>query len=243
MSNSWFYTLLIKKQKFLGDERFTSVVEASEALGFTVKNPVTGLISYITKDGTEWADFDNLEDTGKVISQSGGTLQLWKHDVDIGLTFDHSGEGQAATIHGLGLDDKPHLGSISLLIDDTHFKDRVAGESLANDIKRLFVELCVNLGAVYGYSIDENLFEWLMHRWHIHQDVKSQKKPSVLCWLNYFEGHYISKIGMEKLRNFDCKITEIPSTGVIVSFFESPREVRIPVMQKINEKWWKESAG
>jgi hypothetical protein len=143
------------------------------------------------------------------------------------------------TINSLSLDDDPHFGAISICIDETHFQERVTGESLGNDIKTLFVDLCANLGAVYGYSIDEPLFEWLMPHWHLHRDVKSQKKPSVLCWLNYFEANYISKIGLEKFRNFDCNITEIPRAGVIVSFFESPRGVRIPVMQKINEKWWR----
>jgi hypothetical protein len=212
----FFYNIL-----FTPNETFASSFKVISDAGYTLIHPdehiITGVID------SEPFESDNQKRALDIISEKGGILKLWGKSINPALWLNHS---------------DLQLSELSVIIDKSYFTDANC-ELISEHMKNLFTELCKKTGAVYGYADDEHSCRIFGYDSNI-ENIISGKEP-VLSWLNYFSSSYLEKIGGRKVfQNFNCKISEIPTYGIMVSFFNHPWEADLAEIQLLNEKWKEE---
>ena len=238
MSNTWWYTSLISSRDSIAAQEIEAITAAN---GYSLRNPVTKRIHLERVDaetiGQESLDLETLDSLTPQLSKRGTLLQIWKGEVDISLTFDLTGAGYAWDIKTNKLVDHAFYGSVSICIDNTFLhSDSPERFEVSRDGRQLFISLASALAAPYGYSADEYATEQFIHRWHIHDDTRLQRKPAVLFWENYFSTAYFNAIGSSTFEKLGAKIEEFRS-GYLVSLFDYPWDVQLPTLESINRAW------
>lgn len=247
MSNHWTYKLLLPPHSVLDIQTLTRILEVVEATGYSARAP-TGrkyVISRVVGLKFEELAVDTLEEVAGILSEGAVSLQLWKpdrHEIDYhfsaDLSFDWTGSDYSRVVRDFHLDDTVTFGSLSAGVENVYFRgDAEERWEVAHDLREIFKGLCLLLGAVYGYSYDENAWEILLKDSHIHTEVKDQKKVSVLYWLNYFAKEHLAHMGgAETFRSIGCKVENL-AMGALVSLVEHPWEVTEELLIATNEKW------
>lgn len=229
MSNTWFYNILLSPQITISNESINKILSLAKSVGYSTMNPITGMISIMSTDGMEEFKFDQVPEAINFLSSDGGLLSLWDDDVDIGLWIDRSNTM-------MDLHNPSNLREISIIIAHHHFRDPTTRLKVANNVQKLFIDLCKILEPIYGYSVDEPTMEIFADRLYGQGSIWSYGKPSVLFWLNYFSHRQVSQNEIDIFKSLGGIIAEL-SSGIIVSFFDYPWDVDINMLQSVNDRW------
>jgi hypothetical protein len=239
MSNQWHYSLLVEPTKNLSTAGIRQIVRLVGSRGYSVLNPVTRIVSCMRLGGMQELVSNDLDMALEILASEGGLLVFWKGDVNIQLTFDHAGEQAAISMSALQLPDTPTFGTISVSLDSHYLRYKQSPKeslAVASDVLWIFEQLCSFEDTVYGYSADEYAFEALIDRASIQRDVREEKLPSVLFWLQYFGADYVAQSGLEAFVKLGAKFQNLPN-GVAISFFDYPWEVDIERLLALNSRW------
>ncbi len=248
MSNSWWYEFLIEREPFNRAKVF-KILSLMERLGYFPINPVLGDIRvfWVAPDlDFKMGEFGDLDDAVSFLEHPGSIMDLWKDDVVVNLGTDFTGaeevrqlEALAKVLQKMGrLPDEPHFGKIDLSIEWAYFYGTPADHfTAAEDLRLAFGEIATEFEVPFAYSRDEDVFDSFFPCMHIHRDLYLQQPPSILFWLNYFSNDYLAQIGgAEIFKPLGAQIEPL-SKGVLVSFFEHPRDMDLHKLWQINDEW------
>lgn len=222
MSNSWRYQALLSRPLLAEDVSRTLAI--ANAQGYDPHNPGTGRVSGITLNGLDERDHATVDEAIAVVAREGGTITLWKGEVDVSIAFyssNKAGEGLAC-------------GGVDLYIDNAFFRDDHHRAEIAVSIKSIFVSICDELQAFYEYATDEELWELVSNRWSdTRRALANGAKPPVLFWLNYYDLRHFMWASADAFVDLPAAVTRTRN-GVLVSFFEFPWQVNRSLLKDLS---------
>jgi hypothetical protein len=239
MSNTWDFTVVLPCADVNSTEGIWKLLRLVQIHGFTAVNPLTNVVKGFTRTGEAETVFYDLGSAVTYLSQSGGSLQLWKGTIDILLSVGQLEEGLHPTSNNQPDDYMPNYCVCSLLVDGTHFRydlDPTESMLISSDLQDLFKELCTLTGAHYGYSTDEYALEQFWEDLQIYQNIRYLDPPTVLFWLQYFSSEYAEHMDLTRVSDLGGVIRQLEN-GVLVQFFDHPWAVKLNKLARVNSAW------
>lgn len=229
MSNIWSYDL-VRPEPLSASEIEAALALLTDA-GYAARSPaqVEPLVRGLTGSASQRSASDGQ--MTDVLAQDGGSVVLWKDEVDILLTVSAAASQTEVSSRAAG---RPGRCQLAVSVDDAFFRREPARATLAADMKRVFIGLCELLGATYGYVSDEDEWEALVTAAPDADRARLQRP--VLFFLNYFADASLSQLGDNPFAALPARVERL-GRGVLVSFFGSPWEVDLPQLAAINQRW------
>lgn len=231
MSQIWSYYLLVPEKISLSNERLSEIGDLLKRVGFSTANPVSGLIDLF---GIERKSLDPIEKTCERIEDilphvnvPGLLLTIWKGDVDARIGFDLHGEDQGWVRRIAGYPEDIPFGTISISIDNTHFRPDNANRSeTADQLLSLFKGLCQIFDPAYGFLLNEDIYETYIFGKYDQPDTHQTETPQkrkihLLFRANYLSKEYCACVDTNEILERGAKIEPFHK-GIFVSFFENP---------------------
>jgi hypothetical protein len=232
MSNSWSYEALFPRS--LGCDDISQARHVVEERGYAPNNPVSGIISVVALNGEEDRKYGSIAEALTVLETEGGLLQLWKEDVDLFLTVQPASSRRAEGAFQLMPSGWSRL---TLSVDGCFLRDEAARSAVAGDMWAMFVALCEQLGAAYGFSRNEDLLDAFGEELKsLPSVVVNGERPPLLFWLNYFRRDHFPWLDEEMFSRVGGWVTAFPR-GMLVSIFDAPWEVELAALQETNRRW------
>src|SRR5437868_2318039 len=176
MGNSWSYQTLLSRPLSTVDVSRTLAIASSK--GYDPRNPGTGRVSGIALNGVDERDHTTVDEAIAVVVREGGSITLWRREVDISIAFHPFVQAQAGLTWS----------AVALSVDNTFFRDDGHRAETAASVKSMFISICDELQAFYGYATDEELWELFSNRWgEAREALAIGARPPVLFWLNYYD--------------------------------------------------------
>ena len=222
MSNSWRYQALLSRPLVAEDVSRTLAI--ANAQGYDPHNPGTGRVSGIALNGLDERDHATLDEAIGVVVREGGSITLWKGEVDVSIAFYSSDRASA----------RPTWSGVDLYIDNTFYRDDDRRVETAISIKSIFVSICDELQAFYGYATDEELWELVSNKWaDAREALANGAKPAVLFWLNYYGLRHFKWASADAFEDLPAAVTRFRN-GVLLSFFEFPWQVNRSLLKDLS---------
>src|SRR6185369_3962435 len=111
MSNSWNYQTLLSRP--LSAEDVSRTLAIANSQGYDPRNPGTGRVSGMALNGLDERDHATVDDAIAVVVREGGSITLWRGEVDVSIAFRLSALAGASFIWS----------GVELSIDNTFFRD------------------------------------------------------------------------------------------------------------------------
>lgn len=241
MSNVWYYDILIERQSIFAESEVSRIMQIFQDHGYSVWNPQSRRISVTSLDSEKFLSLENLTEAVSYVSKEGGLLDFWQNDVGLGFSFDHAGIHESNVIKVLEIPDGFTYGRLSIVVDDYLFRpSEPLRRELARKLLHVFEDICTQVSSVYGYLVDELVFEHFYKSFHIHEQVRDQARLSILFGLNYITHAHADKIWWEELQHLSRSVKHLPQ-GYLLSLFEYPWEATVSALTEINSTWQERS--
>ena len=235
MGSSWFYTIVFLEHMLRQSDDVEQVVAVVATAGYSIKHPSTRLISMMTLDGMEALEFTDAAAAVLFLSEHGGYIDLWKNNISLGLIFVPASAPAISDWKDLPDQQTPSFAHVSISVDSFYFRDEATKWEVADDAQTLFTKLAAMPGAIYGYSVDEMVTEYIMEHMPPYREPYLPSS-NVLFWLNFFPNEYVEHIGLARLQALGGTIVAA-QRGVIVSLFRYPWDVDVQVWQHYHDRW------
>lgn len=222
MSNSWNYRTLLSRP--LGAEEVSRALAIANSKGYGPRSPGTGRVSGIALNGLDERDHATLDEAVAVVVREGGSITLWRGEVDVSMAF-HPSDQAGAGLTWSGID---------LSVDNTFFRDDGHRAETAASAKSIFVSICDELQAFYGYATDEELWELVSNKWgEAREALAVGAKPPVMFWLNYYDLRHFKWASTNAFADRPAAVARTRN-GLLVSFFEFPWQVDRPLLKALS---------
>jgi hypothetical protein len=222
MSNTWEYTLIFKDLNPVPVKIFTAAIRGMKTAGYSLwlppdtTNPNQKRLDLQVIDDRNYSEIMYLAKAEKELRTKGGTLVFWKiwdnEKADVNMHF------------------RPEEGEISIAAPHDLRKNNQQDVNKAGWLKEIFINLCMGLGPLFGYSSDKWGFEAALKGKDVSAEldrlrsaVRGMKQPPLLCWMNYFSSIYFRKLDRHIFENVFHKKEKMQS-GVLLTLAEYPWE-------------------
>ena len=249
MTNDCYYLILLPKV-VSRSKSLDTIFLLLERQGFSPVSPSDGFIHCFCLDmDNPEVRFSNKAEFQTFISERDGLVDVWKvvdrehelfDNVNVIIDFSESREyscgGERYSYNDLGLSE------IAIVVDSPIYRDfgDVVNEReiIANSVKSVFLDICSETNALFGYSVDENTVEHFVNDiFCIPYQLSRKNPPTFLCWLNYFSNQFWNETAAPKFQRISSPYKiEVLDNGVSVSFAEQPWEVDINVLRRIKDE-------
>lgn len=240
MSTTWSYDLFLPLRNKLEQKELNDIAHFLEDTGFSPINPHYGkvLITRVDENSLEIIEqeFSDISQISPSTGVDGSILTIWNRDIDINIGFNLTTDMEGEFLSNNKLIKIP-LSRLSILIDNTHFRDDVGVRTtISNSILRLFQNLCDYLSACYGCSYNDETIESFYNDPTLWKKITSGGKPNYLFWINFFSNRYFRHIELGRLISLGGQVVR-SKTGFFVFFSNHPWESDLSSLQIINDIW------
>lgn len=195
LGTDWTYELFVSKA---ADEvpvsRVEAIVASAVAQGWLLRRQDHHPIAIYSLDGQDCRECPDREAALHVLAESGGMLELWSEETDIGLTIDLRGDSETTRsfLHG---GRAFSLAFVRLGIDRAHLREGRHLRDLERKVTRLFVAMAHSDKARFGYCCNEVLLTKLVHQYAaVVMRAERLEPPPMLFHRNYFCREYATHV-------------------------------------------------
>lgn len=209
MNLQWHFRLVLHKNH--RHQLFRAVLAALMQNQYTPINPDTQRVVVFPPSGYPDLQFASIADAAESILAHGGLLLLWKEDLDMSLWLGSD-----------GFDDT--LWSIDISFLD-FLRQAPAGDTLYDEMRAVFRQLCMTGNVLYGYIADDVMLEDALHYACSVYYVAKTGDIRILFLENYIANAWKPQTLVARLPA--SSVVEAQPAGIWVSFGLHPDDHRI----------------